>query len=175
MDKTDWRIEGLDLRLDRDLRVGALRYLDAAALGSLAEALPGAVLPRPRQVLAIAPGTAAEIMLAWRSPTEVLVLSAGAAPFEALAAALRAATHACFVDQTGGFWALRAAGPRAQDLLVRLGGAAAIPQPGEALIGRFADLSVVAVCLRAQQYLLLVERVYAEHLLAWTSATIGDL
>lgn len=175
MDKTQWRIDGLEVQLERGMHVGALRFLDAAALGVLGGAVPGAVLPRPRQALTIAPGTAGEILLAWRSPTEVLVVSASAAPFDALETALTAATQACFVDLTGGFWALRAAGPRAQDLLLRLGGAFAVPKPGEALIGRFAELSVVAVCPQPEEYLLLVERVYAEHLLAWTSATIGDL
>jgi hypothetical protein len=58
--------------------------------------------------------------------------------------------------------------------LVRIGAAAAVPKPGEALIGRFAELTVLALCLRQSEFVLLVDRVYAEHLLGWISATIGD-
>lgn len=172
MDKTHWSIDGLEVGLDTRIRVAALRYVDARDAAALLTGIPGGVLPQPRQVLYAA--ASGEITSAWRSPTETLILSAHAEPLERLAAGLEGAREASFVDQSGGIWAVRIQGSRGEDLLVRIGAAAAVPKPGEALIGRFAELTVLALCLRQSEFVLLVDRVYAEHLLGWISATIGD-
>jgi hypothetical protein len=78
------------------------------------------------------------------------------------------------VDQTGGIRVLRLQGRRAGDLLLRLGAATAIPGLGEARSSRLAELHVLTVCVQAGQYLLLVDRVYAKHLLDWIGATVAD-
>jgi hypothetical protein len=78
------------------------------------------------------------------------------------------------VVQTGGIRVLRVAGSRARDLLLRLGSAQAIPALGEARTGRLAELQVLTACVQAGEYLLLVERVYANHLLEWVRATVAD-
>jgi hypothetical protein len=59
--------------------------------------------------------------------------------------------------------------------LLRLGAATAIPTLGEARSGRLAELQVLTACVNAGEYLLLVERVYAIHLLEWIGATAADL
>ena len=78
------------------------------------------------------------------------------------------------VDQSGGIRVLRVGGPRARDLLLRLGAASALPQPGEARTARLAELPVLTIGEEAGGYLLLVERVYANHLFEWIHATAAD-
>jgi hypothetical protein len=95
------------------------------------------------------------------------------------------------VNQTGGIQVLRVQGPRAADLMVRLGAPTAapaaapaaaraaahvtMPSPGEARSSRLAELQVLTACVHAGELLLLVERVYADHLLGWIRATAADL
>ena len=52
------------------------------------------------------------------------------------------------VVQTGGIRVLRVAGPRAHELLLRLGSATAIPALGEACSGRLAELQVLTACVQ---------------------------
>ena len=167
---------GFSLQLQRELRLGSLRYFDAA--GALAANLRELIGPLPRPLEALQhelPGTRQEIFLAWRSPTETLIMTADGAAFAALEA--RAAEHAacgCLVDQTAGLWAWQATGPRVRELLVRLGSAASVPALGEARSSRIAELPVLALCVREGQFMLLVERVYSEHLLGWMRETAAD-
>jgi sarcosine oxidase gamma subunit len=80
----------------------------------------------------------------------------------------------CFVDQTGGILAWQISGARARDVLERIGSAASIAAPGEARTGRFAELPVLTLSVRAGEFVLLVERVYSEHLVGWISETAAD-
>jgi heterotetrameric sarcosine oxidase gamma subunit len=170
-------IDGLSVSADRDLQIASLRYFHhagrfAAAVG---EAV-GRTLPEPLRAFQI--GSAAQgsyVILAWRSPTETLLLSNDQAAFDELERQLAAAPDGCMVNQTGGITVLRMQGLKAGDLLLRLGAATAIPNLGEARSGRFAELQVVAACLLPGEFLLLVERVYANHLLEWIRATAADL
>ena len=49
-----------------------------------------------------------------------------------------------------------------------------LPEPGEARTGRLAELTVQTISVQAGEYLLLVERVYANHLFEWMSKTAAD-
>ena len=53
-------------------------------------------------------------------------------------------------------------------------GTASIPRPGEARRSRMADVPVLALSLRAGETLLVVDRVYADHLCAWIRETLLD-
>jgi heterotetrameric sarcosine oxidase gamma subunit len=193
MDSTGLSTEGLSVEVERGIRVGALRYCNVATIGdAVMRALGGSVLPAPGRVLAAtatatATATAsaaardsvavgAMTLLAWRSPTEILVLcpvdSSGV--FDAVAAALEGMLDACFVDQSGGIWVLRLRGPRVADLLRRLGATTAVPRLGECRIGRLAEITVASLAVREGEVLLLVERLYADHLLGWIRETIAD-
>ena len=88
---------------------------------------------------------------------------------------LAAAADGCMVNQTGGILVLRARGDKTGDLLLRLGSATAIAGVGEARSGRLAELQVLTVCVQPAEYLLLVERVYANHLVDWIAATVADM
>jgi heterotetrameric sarcosine oxidase gamma subunit len=113
-------------------------------------------------------------ILVWRSPTETLLLSKDPPAFARLEAELAAAADGCMVNQTGGLCVVRVQGRRTDDLLTRLGADSAIPGIGEARTGRFAELQATAVRFAADEVLLIVERVYADHLLEWMAVTAGD-
>jgi hypothetical protein len=170
-------IDGLSVSADRDIQIASLRYFHQA--GRFAAAVREAVgraLPEPLR--AFQAGSAAQgpyVILAWRSPTETLLLSNERAAFDELERQLAAALDGCMVNQTGGMAVLRVRGKKAGDLLLRLGAATAIPSQGEARSGRLAELQVLTACLLPGEFLLLVERVYANHLLDWIGATAADM
>jgi sarcosine oxidase gamma subunit len=170
-------VHGLSVSADRDVQIASLRYFDSA--GGFAAAVREAVgRPLPEPLHALKVGSALQgpyVILAWRSPTETLLLTNDRAAFDELERQLAAAADGCMVNQTGGLCVLRVRGEKAGDLLLRLGAATAIPNLGEARSGRLAELQVLTACVHAGEYLLLVERVYANHLLEWIGATAADL
>jgi heterotetrameric sarcosine oxidase gamma subunit len=173
MDSARLTTQGLSVELEVGMRVGALRYCDGATIGDAALRALGGSLPAPGKV--VEAGT--ETLLAWRSPTETLVLcpeGSSAEVLSMLAAALEGVLDACLVDQTGGIWMLRLQGPRVADLLRRLGATTAVPGLGECRIGRLAEITVASLRVREAEVLLLVERLYAEHLLGWIRETVAD-
>jgi sarcosine oxidase gamma subunit len=184
------------LVVERQISVAALRYFEVAAVAGLVRELTDASLPGPGQALRCVPPAAAvpqvsappvgvppvavppvavpPCILAWRSPTETLVLTPDTAALATLGARLAGATDACLVDQSGGIWVLRLTGARVADVLVRLGATTAIPGLGQARTSRLAELTVTALCVQEQEILLLVDRLYADHLLGWIRETIAD-
>ena len=169
-------INGLSVSADRDIQIASLRYFDSA--GNFAAAvreIVGGALPEPLRAIEVEHATNdAHFILAWRSPTETLLLCEDRAAFAELEQRIAAAVDGCMVDQTGGVCVLRVRGGRAGDLLLRLGAATAVPGPGEARSARLAELHVLTVCVQAGQFLLLVERAYADHLIGWIRATAAD-
>src|SRR5258706_15845223 len=127
-------IDGLSVSTDRDIRIASLRYFDHA--GRFAAAVREAVgraLPEPLRAFQV--GSAAQgsyVILAWRSPTETLLLSGDRAAFDELERQLAAARDGCMGNQTGGICVLRGQGERVGSLLLRLGRAPAIPCAGGA-------------------------------------------
>jgi sarcosine oxidase gamma subunit len=171
-------VAGLSVALERDCKVASLRYFDAA--GPIAADLRGylgAALPGPLKAVKYSVGERPRcLILAWRSPTETILITADGAAFESVAARVaNLGASGCLVDQTGGLWPWRVTGARARDLLLRLGSIASIPALGEACVSRLAELPVMALCVRAEEIILLVERVYSGHLLTWISETAADL
>ena len=96
------------------------------------------------------------------------------ATFAELQARLAGAADGCMVEQTGGICVLRVHGRRCGDLLQRMGAASAIPGLGLARGGRLAEVHVLTVCIQEGEFLLFVERVYADHLVEWMRATVAD-
>jgi sarcosine oxidase gamma subunit len=170
-------IDGLSVADEPAYLIASLRYFDSTGRFAAAatEAL-GRPLAEPQHAIQVEPSTdSAHFILAWRSPSENLLLCSNQTAFSAVATKLAAAVDGCMVDQTGGIRVVRVAGSRARDLLLRLGAATALPDLGEARTGRLAELSVLTLCVRPSEYLLLVERVYARHLLEWIHATAADI
>jgi sarcosine oxidase gamma subunit len=164
-----------------DVRVGdehhwqaaSLRYFDVA--GNFADELHAVLgqLPAPLHAVQIS-SRGAQFILAWRSPTETVLLCDAAPAFAALEQRLEKVADGCMVEQTGGIRVLRVQGRNAKDLMQRLGSTSATPAPGEARSGRLAELQVLTLCIQPGEFLLLVERAYKDHLLAWIAATIAD-
>jgi len=164
------------LRVQRQVEVASLRYFDTTDrfVATVREFL-GGPLPAPLHAVRVeARPSGARFILLWRSPTETLLLSYDPAALAELDERLASEGDGCMVVQTGGIRVLRVAGPKARDLLLRLGSTPAIPALGEARTGRLAELQVLSACVQAGEYLLLVERVYANHLLEWVRATVAD-
>jgi sarcosine oxidase gamma subunit len=157
--------------------VASLRYFDR--MGRFAETVRETLgIPLPQALRATArdlrPG--AGLILAWRSPTETLLLCGDQdrPAFAELQQRLAGAADGSMVDQTGGIRGYRLEGQRGQDLLQRMGAITTIPGLGEARSGRLAELQVLAACVQAGEFLLWVESVYADHLIEWMRATVAD-
>lgn len=168
--------DGLSISVDLEVLAASLRYFNAR--GSFAAAVCDAVggsLPEPLRAVRVEPtADQAPLTLVWRSPTETLLLSKDPQVFRQLERRLAAMADGCMVDQTGGIRVVRIRGARTNDLLARLGANSVAPELGEARTGRLAELPVTAVRIQADEVLLLIERVYADHLLEWIAVTIGD-
>jgi sarcosine oxidase gamma subunit len=170
------KVAGLSFGLQPALHIGSLRYFDAAGpMAANVREVVGGPLPGPRAAVRYALTSSVEIVLAWRSPTETLIMTTDEAALAAVAD--RAApdpSAGCLVDQTGGLRAWQLGGERARDLLVRIGSAASVPAFGEARISRIAELPVLVACVRDDAFCLLAERVYGEHLVGWIRETAAD-
>ena len=163
---------GLTVAVDASLRVATLRYFSHQ--GAFAEAVreaTGLALPHIQQAVE---GREAQLVLAWCSPTETLMVGARAAELSQLAGRLAGFPDGCFVDLSGGLKLVRVSGERAGDLLCRLGGTASVPAPGEARRSRLADLPLLALSVRPGETLLVVDRAYLPHVLAWIRETVLD-
>jgi heterotetrameric sarcosine oxidase gamma subunit len=170
-------VAGLSVEPKSEWYIGSLRYFDVAGpLASRLRSVVDGALPGPLAAVRYSSSpSGAELILAWRSPTETLILTADGAAFAAVArVAAEDRSAGYLVDQTGGLGAWRIEGTRAREVLERIGSAASIPAPGEARTSRLAELPVLAASVRADEFLLLVERVYSEHLLGWISETAAD-
>lgn len=170
------QLAGLEVQ-EVPIHVTTLRYFDrtgpfAAAVG----AATGAPLPAPLTVTVVPAGAGigAGVVLAWLRPTETLALSEVAAPLVGLREKLADVTGGHVVDLSDGLKAFRLWGTRLDDLLGRLGSAALGMGPGQARRGRFGDVPVLALSVRAGEVLLVVDRAYAAHLGGWIEATLAD-
>jgi len=158
-------------------QVASLRYFERA--GRFAETVRETLgMPLPLTLSASARDlrSGAELILAWRSPTETLLFCGDHARpvFADLQQRLVSAADGSMVNQTGGIRGYRLEGQRVQDLLQRMGAITTIPDLGEARTDRLAELQVLAVCVQAGEILLWVERVYADHLTKWMRATVAE-
>jgi sarcosine oxidase gamma subunit len=169
-------VNGLSVSVERGALVASLRYFQRT--GSFAAAVREALgrpLPECLRAMRIEDVTNdAKFLLCWRSPTETLLLCTSRIAFTELERRLATLADGCMVDQTGGLSVVRVQGPRAGDLIPRLGASTAIPRLGEALSGRMAEVPVLTACIQEGEFLLLVERAYARHLLEWIGTTAAD-
>ena len=165
---------GVSVSLDRRMHVAALRYF--AGDGPFAHAVRasvGASLPDRLCATYWAP-LGVESIMAWRSPTETLFLSAAAVLLEKLEADVASLRDGCLVVQTGGMCVLRASGARVADLFARMGGQGVLPPLGGARRSRLAEISALAIQVQSGESLLVVERIYAEHLMHWIRSSATD-
>jgi heterotetrameric sarcosine oxidase gamma subunit len=162
---------GLTVQLACGLHMASLRHFSAAPLAALLQETTGARLPANQQACQ---GAGGEVTLAWRSPSEILLLSGAAQVLQRLGAKLEGSSEACLVDLSAAFKVVRLAGPRISDLLCRLGGTGVIPKVGAAHRGRLCDVPVLAVSVCEAETWLVLERVFLPHVLGWIAATLAD-
>ena len=156
--------------MEETMHVATLRYFTRDGL--VADVVRGATgMPLPA---ALEAREEAQLILAWRSPTETLCVTRSATRLAELGARLAACAEGCMVELTGGLRIVRLTGLGIAELLCRLGGTASVPAPGEARRSRMADVPVLAISLRAGETLLVVDRVYLPHLLGWIRETLLD-
>ncbi len=158
---------------EETVHVATLRYFDRA--GAFADAVRAALGTTLPEVLEAREAAAAQLILAWRSPSETLCVARSSARLAELTARLAPATDGCIVDLSGGVKIIRLAGLRIADLLRRLGGTASVPCAGEARRSRLADVPVLALSVCAGETLLLVDRGHLPHLLGWIRDTLFEL
>lgn len=170
------QVAGLRVVLEPGLHVASLRYFDAyGAFARLLHDITGVTLPESLRALRSAEDLTWEAtILAWRSPTETLMISTSET-LETLQGAAATLTDGCIVDQRGGALVFRARGEAVADLIARLGGQRACPSIGESLRTRLADVAVLAVKIDPTETLLIVERSYAPHLMAAMRVSAADL
>jgi hypothetical protein len=167
---------GLHVVLEPRLHVASLRYFDAkGAFARAQHGITGVLLPDTLRALRSAEETGEIIILAWRSPTETVMISAAESAIETLQSAAATLWDGCIVDQRGGAWVFRAGGDALPDLFARLGGQGAVPAIGESRRARLADVAVLAVKVQPGETLLMVERSYAPHLMAAIRVSAADL
>jgi hypothetical protein len=170
---------GLSIHPVAPLWIASIRFFDVA--GEFMRGLAGRVggpMPGPLQALRYAgnPGEAmpdTQILLASRSPNETLLLCNQAwvlAAFEDFAAGR---SDGCVVNQTGAYRVWDIAGERAPEFWARLG-SASLPALGEARVSRVAELTVMTSSVEAGSTLVLVDRLYSEHLAGWMTETLRD-
>jgi hypothetical protein len=167
---------GLHVHVDRSWHAASLRYFEPQ--GPFAAeflAWSGTELPAPQRAIAPKwPGQLSAFILAWRSPTETWAFSMDQPALDMLKERIAKSSHGCCVDQSGGFWVLKAAGERVGDLLLRIGSTASLPALGEAHVSRVAEIPVLTMSVNPGETLMVVDRVYAEHLLSWIRVTAAD-
>lgn len=156
--------------------VASLRYfaVHGEFASGLAAFLGGPLPPHLRAIGRTSSSPSADIVLAWRSPTETLLLSTDASLLQTLDRFALTRSDGCIVEQTGGVVVLVLAGPRANDLLSRLGSVDSIPALGESRTSRVADITVTTVQVHAAEFMLFLDRVYQPHLMEWIRVTAAD-
>lgn len=163
--------KGLTVRAE-SWQAAALRYFASDSAFAIAARRASACdLP---QVLRVQESTDGELLLAWRGPTETLLLTQDAARLAQLEEQLAGLTCGCVVNLSGALTVLRVSGDAAQ-LLCRLGGSGSVPESGEARRARLADVAVLSVRLSSGDTLLVVDRAYGAHLSGWIRETLLDL
>jgi heterotetrameric sarcosine oxidase gamma subunit len=165
------RAAGLTVRAE-PMHAASLRYFDTqGAFASAARAATASSLPDTLRALE---GGDGGLVLAWRGPTETLLLTPHAARLAALEAQLGAHADGCLVNLSGALGVLRVIGEPCAELLGRLGGSGCVPGAGEARRARLADVPVLTVSVHAGDTWLVVDRGYAPHLYAWIRETLLD-
>ena len=179
--------DGLAVEKDDGMQVASLRYFPGRApFAQAVREVLGVGLPAALQALALpsiseasaavgAQSPPAQLLLAWRSPTETLCLAGNASIFAPVRALVARRADGCLVDLTSGLQVLRLSGERIAELLSRLGGYGSVPQPGETRRSRLADVPVFALSVQPAETWLLVDRAYLPHLLDWIRETVRDL
>jgi sarcosine oxidase gamma subunit len=154
-----------EVSVNMSARIASLRYCNPR--GVFAAALPGLrhAVPEPLPWEVVRAAAAAAGKYAWRSPTETVWICDSPPRFDEIKSALKEADDGYLVDQTSGRRLVQLRGPRSGKLLAHLGSGFAEMAVGASKIGRMADIAVLVCRPSEEEWLLVVDRLYLEHLL----------
>jgi len=155
----------------------SLRYFEReGAFARMVREVSGLELPNPLGVAHVADDHRQIVsLLAWRSPTETTLATDDGRLIDSLQSSAATLEDGCVIDQRGGLLVIRADGPAAADLLALKSGHGTFPAIGESRRARFAEIAVSIVKIRADEVLLIVDRIYAPHLMASIRTSAADL
>jgi sarcosine oxidase gamma subunit len=170
-------VNGVSVSLDPRMAVVSLRCFDSHGQFSRAvQSFLGVPLPGKLRATYASQLTGADKSIAaWRSPTETLFLCNSSDQIVQLHANVASLSDGCIVDQSGGLLVFRTSGPSITDLFARIGGQATLPVVGESRRSRLADIPVSAIRMHTMEILLVVERVYAEHMMSWIRVSAAEI
>ena len=166
----------LRVELQPQWRTASLRYFTReGAFARMVSAVTGLDVPSELRAAHADDANHTGPLLAWRGATETILLTRDAGLVDALQASAATLGDGCVIDQTGGLLVLRAHGPAVMDLVARKAGHGAMPASGQSRRVRFAEVAVLIVKVRADEVLLIVDRIYAPHLMASIRVSAADL
>jgi hypothetical protein len=159
-------VPSADASVDPSVRIASLRYYDPQGAFAAAILLLGLTLPKPLRCVVARSAAGSIDILAWRSPTETVWICDSAPRFDVLRRAIPATDEGCLIDQTPGRRLIRLHGTAARSL-AHLGSGFAEIGVGAVRIGRMADITVLACRPRAEELLLIIDRLYLEHFIGY--------
>jgi len=168
---------GLKVELEPRLHATSLRYFERdGAFTRMVREVAGLDVPRDRGAAHVADVAKESItLLAWRSPSETTLLTTELKLLDSLQTAAAALTDGCVVDQRGGILVFRARGSEVANLVAKTAGHGAMPAIGESRRTRLADVAVSIIKVQAEESLLVIDRIYAPHLMASIRVSAADL
>lgn len=170
------RIEapGITVVADAAMSVASLRYfMPSGAFVAVVRRHLGVDLPLDSNSIAITDRPAT--LLAWRRPGECLLISPDCGIVDELVAASGGFSDGRAINLTHGTCVLRIGGCRSAELFSRVGCHGSMPPPESARATRVAELHVMLIRALSDDILLLIDRLYVEHLMRWIRASIADL
>lgn len=166
----------LSVSMVEDTALLSLRYMgvDAQFVEHVQSAL-GCSLPETLQARSLlAPEAGYRGVLAWRRPTETLLLAETHETIHRYGG-IPATDDGYVLDLTGGFTLFSCEGSQIAQMFARLGGPGTFPSPGEAKPGRLAEVPALALSLQGGQCHILVERHFGPHMDAWIRRAVANL
>jgi heterotetrameric sarcosine oxidase gamma subunit len=173
--------QGVRIELEPRFHAASLRYFERdCAFTHMVQSVTGLSLPNNlrathRQASNGADDAQIITLLAWRSPSETTVVTSDEVLLNTLQTSAAEFSDGCVVDQRGGILVFRAQGIGVPTLVAKTAGHGAMPAIGESRRTRLAEVAVLIVKLRAEETLLIVDRMYAPHMMASIRVNAADL
>jgi sarcosine oxidase gamma subunit len=156
---------GLSVQVESRLNLVTLRYFGLEGqFVRVVQQMLNSALPDTGRAKFIEADSQLKI-LAWRAPTECILMGADDWFVESLRSATVSLNDGCLVDQSAGFLVIRVSGEAVDGLFARLGGQLTLPALGQTCRSRLADVPVTALKVRSNETHIIVERSYGAHLL----------
>jgi sarcosine oxidase gamma subunit len=156
-----------DFSVNGSVRIASLRYYDPCGTFTAALSALQIALPEPLRCTVARPAPGAADIFAWRSPTETIWICDSPPRFDEIKNALKEADDGYVIDQTSGRRTVQFRGPGSAKMLAQLGSGFAEIAVGASKIGRMADIAVLVCKPNEEETLLVVDRLYLEHLLGF--------